>query len=411
MPASTERAAGPFPPTRHSVLEAVRSRRRRRPGRQAFEAAGRGLLEAGLQVPAPALAAPANEDAEDLTQGFFARRSRRASSSASIPTGRASAPTCAPASTASSPTSARPRARAEARRRRRASCRSTSRRPRASCAPAPPAPTARDLGGVLPSRVGARASSSWRSTRCARAARATGSRRRPSRSSSATTSTRDGRRPRPTYAAARAASSTCRTQVTNHLAGHAARVPAASCSTRCASCAPPSDDEFRPRRARCWVCEPRDAALGRRRSTTCARSRDAPDLDGTATRSLRARSAAAAWARSTARCDRELGREVALKVSSAARPGAGDDERLLREARILARLEHPGIVPVHDVGTLPDGRRLLRDEARARAAASTHFAREPSARRARCASSSASARRWPSPTRTASSTATSSPRT
>jgi serine/threonine protein kinase len=52
--------------------------------------------------------------------------------------------------------------------------------------------------------------------------------------------------------------------------------------------------------------------------------------------------------------DHELGREVAVKVLHAHAPGAAD--RLLREARILARLEHPGILPIHDVGTLPDGR-------------------------------------------------------
>jgi serine/threonine protein kinase len=53
--------------------------------------------------------------------------------------------------------------------------------------------------------------------------------------------------------------------------------------------------------------------------------------------------------------DRELDRHVALKVLDV--PAAAEDgARLLREARILARLEHAGIVPVHDVGRLPDGR-------------------------------------------------------
>lgn len=54
--------------------------------------------------------------------------------------------------------------------------------------------------------------------------------------------------------------------------------------------------------------------------------------------------------------DTVLERRVALKVLH-----AGDDSeeavaRLLAEARTLARLEHPGIVPVHDAGTLADGR-------------------------------------------------------
>jgi serine/threonine protein kinase len=54
--------------------------------------------------------------------------------------------------------------------------------------------------------------------------------------------------------------------------------------------------------------------------------------------------------------DRELGRAVALKVVGAERTDAETTARLRREARIIAHLEHPGIVPVHDVGTLPDGR-------------------------------------------------------
>jgi serine/threonine protein kinase len=53
--------------------------------------------------------------------------------------------------------------------------------------------------------------------------------------------------------------------------------------------------------------------------------------------------------------DNVLGRDVALKVLSA--PWIADTgEALLREARVLAALEHPGIVPVHDVGRLEDGR-------------------------------------------------------
>jgi serine/threonine-protein kinase len=54
--------------------------------------------------------------------------------------------------------------------------------------------------------------------------------------------------------------------------------------------------------------------------------------------------------------DRDLDRSVALKVLNAALADSPARERLLQEAHILARLEHPSIVPVHDVGVLPDGR-------------------------------------------------------
>jgi serine/threonine protein kinase len=52
--------------------------------------------------------------------------------------------------------------------------------------------------------------------------------------------------------------------------------------------------------------------------------------------------------------DRELARDVAIKVTTWSTEA--DADRLRREARTLADLEHPGIVPVHDVGQLPDGR-------------------------------------------------------
>jgi eukaryotic-like serine/threonine-protein kinase len=54
--------------------------------------------------------------------------------------------------------------------------------------------------------------------------------------------------------------------------------------------------------------------------------------------------------------DTALGRQVALKVIGIADTSGEFGARLLREAKIIAQLEHPGIVPVHDVGTLPDGR-------------------------------------------------------
>lgn len=51
-----------------------------------------------------------------------------------------------------------------------------------------------------------------------------------------------------------------------------------------------------------------------------------------------------------------LGREVAVKVLDVADQKGSRVARLTREAHILARLDHPGIVPIHDAGVLPDGR-------------------------------------------------------
>ena len=54
--------------------------------------------------------------------------------------------------------------------------------------------------------------------------------------------------------------------------------------------------------------------------------------------------------------DRELKRMVALKVLNSSESREDLANRMESEARILAFLQHPGIVPVHDVGTLNDGR-------------------------------------------------------
>ena len=54
--------------------------------------------------------------------------------------------------------------------------------------------------------------------------------------------------------------------------------------------------------------------------------------------------------------DTVLNRICAMKVLRLPDDASGIGPRLRLESRILADLEHPGIVPVHDAGELPDGR-------------------------------------------------------
>jgi serine/threonine protein kinase len=87
---------------------------------------------------------------------------------------------------------------------------------------------------------------------------------------------------------------------------------------------------------------------------------DEPDLTGTRYRLLE-RVARGGMGVVYAVQDEKLERRVALKVLDGplgddVEPSRERESRLLRESRVLAGLEHPGIVPVHDAGTLPDGR-------------------------------------------------------
>ena len=82
---------------------------------------------------------------------------------------------------------------------------------------------------------------------------------------------------------------------------------------------------------------------------------DEPDLCGTRYQLLE-RVARGGMGVVYAALDEMLDRRVALKVLDVSAAEGDLARRLNREARVLARLEHPGIVPVHDVGTLADGR-------------------------------------------------------
>jgi serine/threonine-protein kinase len=93
-----------------------------------------------------------------------------------------------------------------------------------------------------------------------------------------------------------------------------------------------------------------DAALERLREAA-----DAPDLEGMRYRLL-GRLGQGGMGGVFRVEDVTLEREVALKVLHLDDRGGALSARLLQEARVIARLEHPGIVPVHDAGTLPDSR-------------------------------------------------------
>ena len=55
--------------------------------------------------------------------------------------------------------------------------------------------------------------------------------------------------------------------------------------------------------------------------------------------------------------DPRLGRDVAVKALAPAHAhSAAYRSRFVQEARAQAQLAHPGVIPVHDLGTLPDGR-------------------------------------------------------
>lgn len=58
--------------------------------------------------------------------------------------------------------------------------------------------------------------------------------------------------------------------------------------------------------------------------------------------------------------DRLIGRELVIKLlRDELRGHATAERRFLREARINGQLQHPGIVPIYDVGRFPDGRPYL----------------------------------------------------
>ena len=107
--------------------------------------------------------------------------------------------------------------------------------------------------------------------------------------------------------------------------------------------------------------------------------------------------------------DSQLDRVVAVKVPRAGSLATDDDRnRFLREARSVAQLQHPAIVPVHDVGQV-NGIAYLVSEFVQGVALADRLTAGPPSYRERPGSSPWWPRRWTTPTSRAWSTGTSSP--
>ena len=220
------------------------------------------------------------------------------------------------------------------------------------------------------SASGRGASSPSRSRPCAGAARAR-ARRSPSRSSSATTSRARTRPTRPSYAelAARAG-----------LARHPGHQPPALGAPRVSRRGAREAARDHGERGRVSRRGPRPARRRRRHERALrpgarpppARWWSGPTSRAPAT-SCAASSPGAAWVSSTPPATASWSATWPSRSWRPRWPASKRAARLRREARIIAGLEHPGIVPVHDAGTLPGRPGLLRHEAR----------RGPAARRAR----------------------------
>ncbi len=100
--------------------------------------------------------------------------------------------------------------------------------------------------------------------------------------------------------------------------------------------------------------------------------------------------------------DDDLGRDLALKVLLDRHRDRPDlVGRFVEEAQICGQLQHPGVVPVYELGTLADRRpffamKLVKGRTLAELLAGRGA--DAGAGRGSCRSSRRSARRWPTPT-------------